>query len=220
MNRFKPMAVFLLCTGVILGGGSCVSLQKWTPMGSQSQDLLATGLVGWQQIEGRQGSWAFANGVLSAQEGGEGWLSTVRQYENFELSLEFKVSAGANSGVFLRTPQTGDPAYVGMEVQILDDYAKQWENLRPNQYTGSIYDVQAPAERGSKKAGQWQKMVIVCHGSVVKVSLNGKEIIDTDTTYYPYRYDAHPGLQRTRGYIGLQNHGSRVRFRNIQIKML
>ena len=80
--------------------------------------------------------------------------------------------------------------------------------------------MQAPAERASKEAGRWQKMVILCRGSVVKVYLNGERIIDTETTYYPYRYDTHPGLQRTGGYIGLQNHGSGVQFRNIQIKTL
>jgi len=218
-RRIRTVA-FLFCAAMMLAGGSCASMQRRAWMGSKGHDLLATGLVGWQQIGGRQDSWGFADGVLSIEQGGGGWLSTIRQYDDFELSLEFKVSAGANSGLFLRAPHTGDPAYAGMEIQILDDHADSYRTLRPNQYTGSIYDVQAPAERASKEAGKWQKMVVLCRGAVVKIYLNGQKIIDTETTYYPYRYDTHPGLERRRGYIGLQNHGSGVQFRNIRISEL
>ena len=206
----------LLLLSVVLCAGSCVSMQAR----GRDTDLLATGLVGWQQIGGQEGAWHFEDGVVSVKDGGGGWLATCRQYENFALSVEFRVPPGGNSGIFLRSPLEGDPAYTGMEIQVLDDYADQWSDLEPDQYTGSIYGIQAPADRVSKTAGQWQKMVIIARGTRIQVGLNGTKIIDTDLTYYSHRADTHPGLARQRGYIGLQNHGSRIEFRNIMIREL
>jgi hypothetical protein len=205
-----------LFVSLIVGVGSCARTQKV----SSRANLLATGLVGWQQIGGQPGSWKCEEGVLYTDGGGGGWLSTVREYEDFVLSLEFRVPAGGNSGVFVRAPHEGDPAYQGMEIQILDDGAERYAQLRPDQYTGSIYGVQAPSERASKPAGQWQKMVVLCSGPLVKVVLNGTRIVETNVDFYPYKFEGHPGLQRRGGYIGLQNHGSRIEFRNIQIELL
>jgi hypothetical protein len=159
------------------------------------------------------------NGVLYT-EGGDGWLSTVRQYDDFILSLEFRLPPAGISGVFIRAPHDGNPAYQGLEISILDDSAEQGGDLRPDRYTGGIYDVQAPAERVGGKAGQWQKMVIECRGSRLRVAVNGQKVIDTDTSFYPYKFAAHPGLTRRSGYIGLQNHGSKVEFRNIRLQPL
>jgi hypothetical protein len=130
------------------------------------------------------------------------------------------VPPGGNSGVFIRAPLMGDPAYEGMEIQILDDYTDKYGKLRPEQFTGSIYDVQAPSQRVTKQADQWQKMVIICKGPKVQITVNDKKIVDTSVEYYPHKYDKHPGLKRTRGYIGLQDHGSRIEFRDIKVREL
>ena len=204
--------------GVTLGAGSCTRVYRDGPAGG-AEDLLATGLVGWQQIGGGPGNWQIEDGILSAQGQG-GWLSTVRPYDDFALSLEFRVAPEGNSGVFLRAPHRGDPAYAGMEIQIIHDRAEQWRDLRPSQYTGSIYGIQAPSERASKRANEWQTMAVSCKGPQVKVILNGQEVVDTSTTYYPYKYGTHPGLTRRTGYLGLQDHGGGVEFRHIEIKAL
>ncbi len=217
MGKLKAGWLMVLA-GVTLGVSSCGRVPL--PGRTNGEDLLATGLVGWQQIGGRQGSWQFEDGVLSTEGQGGNWLSTVRQYEDFELSLEFRVGPEGNSGVFVRAPHRGDPAYAGMEIQILDDHARAHSELRPNQYTGSIYGVQAPSERASEPAEQWQKMIVSFLGPLVKIVLNGRTVVDTNTTYFPYKYDSHPGLARKRGYIGLQDHGSPIAFRNIHVKPL
>jgi hypothetical protein len=204
----------VVALSLAFGVGSCSRIQSQ----GGSASLLSTGMVGWQQI-GEEGDWKLENGVLYT-EGGSGWLSTVREYDDFVLSLEFRIPPGGNSGVFLRTPHDGNPAYQGLEIQILDDQAEKWSELRPEQYTGSIYDVQAPSERASGKASQWQRMVIGCRGSRVKVAINDQKVIDTDVSFYPYKVDTHPGLTRRSGYIGLQNHGSKVEFRNIRLRPL
>lgn len=215
MDRMKAVSVISLSL-LSVGAGSCTRMRAR----SHGIDLLSTGLVGWQQIGGQEGTWHFEEGILRTEGENGGWLATLRQYDDFMLSLEFRVSAGGNSGVFIRAPLEGNPAYAGMEIQILDDYAERWRDLQPYQYAGSIYDVQAPSERAGREADEWQTMVIAARGTRVRVILNGEKVVDTDVTYFPYKFDTHPGLKRQRGYIGLQNHGSRVEFRNVRIREL
>jgi len=179
-------------------------------------------LTGWQQIGGRKGSWKVRDGILYAEGDSKGWLSTARQYDNFQLELEFRVPVGGNSGVFVRIPREdgGRPGYEGTEIQILDDYAQKYVGLQPSQYTGSIYGVQAPAKLVSKKANEWQKMAILCNGPQVQVALNGALIVDANLKTHMDKFETHPGLKRPKGYIGLQHHNTRIEYRNIRIKEL
>ena len=136
---------------------------------------------------------------------GSGWLSTDKEYDNFELDLEFRVPAGGDSGVFIHRPHKGNPAFEGMEIQVLDDYDARYANLKPTQYCGSLlYDVSPATPHVSKKAGEWQKMHIICQDNHVKVSLNGTQVVDADLSAHPDKLPTHPGLKRTSGYIGLQ----------------
>jgi len=213
---YQKKAVMAILLALMVGLlSSCAELGS-----GPEHDLLANGLADWQQIGGREGSWKFEDGILYTGGGGGGWLSTRQEYANFKLELEFRVPPGGNSGVFVRAPHEGNPAYEGMEIQVLDDYAQVYANLRPSQYTGSIYDVQAPSTRATKKAHDWQKMVIVCNGPRVQVIVNGTVIVDTDVSEHADKLATHSGLARTKGYIGLQNHGSRLDYRNIKITEL
>lgn len=182
-------------------------------------------LTGWETVGGPAKSWKVKEGVLfTTGEGvdwekgkGGGWLSTTKTYDDFKLSLEFRMSNAGNSGVFLRAPRNGDPAFQGLEVQLLDDYADKFSDLDPAQYTGSVYSLAAPKKRVSKKAGKWQSLTITCKGSRVTVTLNGERIVDLDLEEKEHLADDHPGVTRRSGYIGLQNHNTKVSFRNIQI---
>ena len=177
-------------------------------------------LTGWQVIGNKPDSWKVENGILYTEGKGGGWLSTTREFSDFKLELEFRVPPDGNSGVFLRAPHKGNPAYEGMEIQVLDDYAKKYAKLKPWQYTGSIYGLQAPSKRVTKKANEWQKMVIICKGPVVRVILNGEQIIDANLIHYMDQERTHPGIKRRKGYIGLQNHSSRIEYRNIRLTEL
>lgn len=175
-------------------------------------------LEGWEPVGGSSGGWDVADGVLYTDGSGHGWLSTTRTYDDFELELEFRVPEGGNSGVFLRAPREGNPAYEGMEIQVLDDYAEQYADLNAWQYTGSIYDVEAPSRRVSKPAGAWQTMKIVADGPRIRIVLNGEPVVNTRLIDHMRRADEHPGLKRRAGYIGLQNHNTRIEYRNIVIR--
>jgi hypothetical protein len=177
-------------------------------------------LAGWQAVGGPAASWKVEDGLLYCSGGGGGWLSTSREYSNFEIELEFRVPPGGNSGVFLRAPHQGNPAFAGMEIQILDDAAPEYANLQPYQYCGSLYGVAAPSKRASKPAGQWQKLSIKCDGRRVQAALNGEPIVDANLDQHPDKAAEHPGIKRARGYVGLQNHGTRLDFRNVRLREL
>jgi len=179
-------------------------------------------LAGWQgAVKGYQAK----DGVLVTKPGTGGNLYTKNEYGDFVLRFEFKLSPNANSGIGLRAPLHGDAAYVGMESQVLDDSGSEFQKLHPYQYHGSIYGV-TPAKRGHlKPVGQWNEEEITCQGRRVKVVLNGVTIVDMDIDQAApggKTIDGkhHPGLERTKGYIGLLGHGSPVEFRNLRIKPL
>ena len=200
------------------GVGACAAWDGYFSSGDVN--LLEAGLLGWKQMASPRDAWRFEDGVLYCQGKGRGWLATLDSYDDFELSLEFRMSAGGESGVFLRTPLEGDPAYTGMKIQLLDDYAAKNALLRSSLYTGSLYDVQAPSERVSKPAGQWQSLFLRCRGRTLKVWLNDHKVVDADLDDLADGHRAHPGLKRNEGYIGIRDQGSPVAFRNIRVKTL
>jgi len=178
-------------------------------------------LTGWQGMGGPMTNWEVKEGVLSCTgKGGSAWIATQEEYTNFELKLEYNIPENGNSGVFIRAPKNGAPWVAGLEIQVLDDYGSKWKNLKPVQFTGSIYAVQAPSSRVTKKAGEWQSMRIRCNGNQCCVWINGTCVIDAKLDVLAAKAKNVTGLKRTQGFIGLQNHASPVHFRNIQIKRL
>jgi hypothetical protein len=216
MSHRKVFITSAIC-GLVFSAG-CSNPFTWR---DNSVNLLATGMAGWEVVNGPADSWKFDNGVLYTDGSIErygSWISTKQQYSDFLLELEFNISPGGNSGVFIRAPRAGDAAYEGMEIQILDDRAEGLENLKPWQFTGAVYDVAAPRRRATKQAKLWQTMVIYCKDNIVRVQINGDEVVDLDLNDAQSKSGRpHPGLQRREGYIGFQNHKSPVEFRNVRI---
>jgi hypothetical protein len=208
VRRFAFSFVMLLA----LDTGAAALAGEWTPL-FNGKDL-----AGWKAVGGSDAAWKVEDGLLYCAGGGGGWLSTEDEYADFELELEFRLPPGGNSGVFLRSPRQGDPAYTGMEIQVLDDEAKEYADIQPWQHCGSLYDV-VPAKLGAvKKAGEWQKYDIVCKGRHVKITLNDVVVVDTNLDDHKDKEEKHPGLKRPTGYIGLQNHGTRLDFKNIRLR--
>lgn len=177
-------------------------------------------LSGWTAVDGPMASWKVEDGMLYCSGGGGGWLSTVEEYANFEIELQFRVPPGGNSGVFLRAPHQGNPAFAGIEIQVLDDLAPEYAKLQAFQYCGSLYGVAAPKVRVSKKPGEWQKMHITCTGRKVQVRLNDTLIVDANLDEHKDKEAEHPGILRKAGYVGLQNHGTRLDFKDIRLRVL
>ncbi len=162
--------------------------------------------------------------VVSPKEGGHGNIYTAKEYSDFILRLEFQLTPGANNGVGIHAPLEGDVAYVGKEIQVLDNTADIYKDLQPYQYHGSVYGI-IPAKREFlKPVGEWNTEEIWVKGDDIKVTLNGTVIVDGNMAEASKNGTAdhknHPGLQRHKGYIGFLGHGSNLKFRNIRIKEL
>ena len=171
------------------------------------------------------------NGVIFSTKDDGGNLYTEKEYADFVLRFEFRLTPNANNGIGIRAPLVGDAAYVGMEIQVLDDSGSQYTNLLPGQYHGSVYKV-APAKRGFQKpVGEWNSEEITAKGRQITVKLNGTTIVDcnldevTDPAVLKEHQDltkpeGSRGIANTKGHIGFLGHGAHVEFRNIRIKVL
>lgn len=162
--------------------------------------------------------------VIKPDKGSGGNLFTANEYGDFVFRFEFQLTPGANNGLGIRAPLEGDAAYVGMELQILDNTAPIYANLAPYQYHGSVYGV-IPAKRGYlNPVGEWNYQEVFVKGNRITITLNGTIIVDGDIAEASANgtidgHD-HPGLKRVKGHIGFLGHGSVVKFRNIRLKEL
>jgi hypothetical protein len=173
------------------------------------------------------------DGVISATADQALW--SVEEYENFELELEFKNDRCTNSGVVIYCTDKKDWIPNAVEIQIADDYCDHFEAAASTGSCGAVYGHLAPsAFQLVKKPGEWNRMKITAKGKNIRVTLNGKKVINMDMSLWtsgktnpdgsgipswlPKPYAGLP----TKGYIGFQGkHGQAlIWFRNIRIKAL
>ncbi len=181
-------------------------------------------LDGWV---GNKSDYRAENGeivIYPGSSGGSGNLYTKEEYDNFSLRFEFKLTPGANNGLGIHAPLEGDAAYEGKEIQILDNTAPKYADLKPYQYHGSVYGI-IPARKGAlKPVGEWNRQEVNVQGTQISVMLNGRRILFDDIEHATRNGTLdgrdHPGLKRTKGHIGFLGHGSQVHFRNIRLKRL
>ena len=178
------------------------------------------------QWTGNTTGYPVRDGVVEVAPGvgGGGNLYTKDEFANFIYRFEFQLTPGANNGIGIRAPLEGDAAYVGMEIQVLDNEAPVYKDLHPYQYHGSVYGV-IPAKRGFLlPPGEWNQEEITAKGSKIKVVLNGTVILDGDikeaSKSGTMDGKEHPGLLRPTGHLGFLGHGDVVRFRNMRVKRL
>ncbi|AQT68073.1 hypothetical protein STSP2_01228 [Anaerohalosphaera lusitana] len=189
----------------------------------QGFELLFNGedMTGWV---GNKDSYGVKDGILFCRKGTGRNIYTEDTYDDFVMRFDFRLQPGTNNGLGIRSPATGDAAYVGMELQILDNTAEKYSNLKPYQYHGSVYGV-IPAKRGYlNPVGEWNRQEVIADGHNIKVVLNGETILDGNIKKASEggTIDGkdHPGLLNESGHIGFLGHGDFVEFKNIRIKEL
>jgi hypothetical protein len=218
MNLVRgSLALLLLCMVNLSFGQKQKSEAGFTPL------FNGMNLDGWV---GNKESYQAREGmiVIEPKGGGGGNLMTEKEYGNFIFRFEFQLTPGANNGLGIHAPLEGDAAYVGKELQILDNEHEKYSKLEVYQYHGSVYGV-IPAKRGFlKPVGEWNQQEVIVEHPIIKVILNGTTILEGD--YLEASKNGtldkknHPGLQRSTGHIGFLGHGDVVRFKNIRIKEL
>ncbi|MCY3021780.1 MAG: DUF1080 domain-containing protein [Planctomycetota bacterium] len=159
---------------------------------------------------------------------------TQKEYENFIIDLEFKNAPASNSGVIIYCTDIKNWIPNGIEIQILDDYAEKWAKVAKNWQCAGIFGHLAPTKQTVKKAGEWNRMTIVCKGPMVYIMLNGELVVEADLKKWtsakknPDGTDIPAWLSRpmadmaTKGRLGLQGkHGDApIYFRNMKVKPL
>ncbi len=159
--------------------------------------------------------WDVRDGTLVCTGAAGPWLRSEELFGDFNLRLEYRLKDGGNSGVYVRVPRDGrhHGAGAGIEVQILDDAAPRYAELKPYQFAGSLYAIVAARPGTARPARQWNTLEIDCRGTHYRVAHNGRVVIQTSASEF-----AELGQRLITGYLGLQNHSETVWFRNIRVR--
>lgn len=215
------ITALIVAGAVYAADNSLTSVEK-----SAGWKLLFDGktLDGWKAT-GKAEGWTVEDGAICNTVNGGGYLATIDQYGDFVLSLDVKYEKGANSGVFFRWSDLGDPVQKGIEMQVLDSHGKAKADKHD---FGAIYDCLAPSKIACKPAGEWNNVVLTCRKGRIFVDANGKRVITMNLDRWTTARMNPDGTENKfgtaykdmarKGYIGFQDHGHRVWFRNIKIK--
>jgi hypothetical protein len=199
------------------------------------------GLDAW---EFRKGGWAIdTDGSMTCRmeqvklkDGktrtrGMGYIWSRKTYGDFELRLSYKLSEGANSGVFYRCDKK-DPVQRGLEIQLMDNegFQKTHGKRDPRKRNGSFFDAKAPSSDPSKPIGEWNTLCLICKGPSVRLSINDIQVFDVNIDDWDTPGKNPDGTTNKfkkalkdfprKGLIGFQNHGQQVWFKDVRIRTL
>jgi hypothetical protein len=198
------------------------------------------------------GAWVIEDGALKIQGSGAGEAGAANggdiifahKFKNFELSLEWKVGKGSNSGIFYLAQEVeGEPIYISApECQVLDNENHPDAKLGKdgNRQSGSLYDMIPAKPQNAKPVGEWNTVSITSYKGTIIHNQNGENVVEyhlwtsqwkellnkskfkEGSEEFPYAFDLlfNCGGENKEGYIGLQDHGDDVWFRNIKVKIL
>lgn len=168
--------------------------------------------------------WAAEGGAIVWKRKGAGDIITKEQYENFEFSIEWRISEGGNSGIMYRVLETaGAPWHTGPEAQIQDN-AKGHDP----QKAGWLYQMYAADKDATKPAGEWNEFKLIINRNKCEHWMNGVKYCeyeigsaDWNERYAKTKFAKFPGFAKSaKGHLCLQDHGNEVAFRNIKIRVL
>jgi serine/threonine protein kinase len=212
---------------------TAASVQAMAPVQTGFVDLLnSSDLAGWSIRQSysdpndpsrfpthlsSSGGWQNRQGTLVCATSQSGWLRSQREYDNFALQLEYKLPPDGNSGILIRTPQTGHLSDVGMEIQIIDENRLGLAPSLTNR-TGAIFGVAAAARAAANPVGQWNTLEVTCQGDLVTIRINQQLVNEVNMALTP-ALTSRP----RRGYLGIYNWRGEAmgcEFRNIRIREL
>ena len=192
-----------------------------------------TSTAAWRAFKGKDfpaKGWVVENGTLHVQaKAGGGDIVTREQYRDFEMTFEWKVAPGANSGVMYRVSESKSASYeTGPEYQVLDD-SKHGDGKNPKTSASALYALIAANEsKQVRPVGEWNEGRIVVQGTRIEHWLNGRKVVACDLAspevtalIAKSKFNQWPGFAKEpAGHICLQEHGDDVWYRNIRIRKL
>lgn len=173
-------------------------------------------------------TWNVTDGVLRGSEPRGTWLVSEKEYGDFVFEFEWKLHDRGNSGCGLRFPPQGDPAFDGLELQMVDPRYYGDQQVPNSELTGSLYRAVAPTVQAFKP-NEWNRYVVTCRGPRVTVVLNDQNILDVDLDEQTQSVRRHDGTNAPplkdrprRGRIGFQelSRSGHVEVRNARIREL
>lgn len=177
-------------------------------------------LAQWEGVDApAEDCWTVADGSIQCTGEKGPWLRSKETFGDFNFRFEYQLSPGGNSGIYVRVPPDGNhhrkneqEPVAGFEVQVLDDNDPKYQALADYQYCGSVYDIAGASPRVSRPAGQWNTLEIDCRGQNITTAHNGEIIVRVTPETHPLIL-----LREQSGFLGLQNHQSVVKFRNLRV---
>jgi hypothetical protein len=228
----RPLAALLLALAVVAPMRSAPMTQKNDWISLFDGKTLA-GWRGYRKPDATTTRWTIEDGMLTiaaatgADTRGALDLITTDSYDSFELTWEWRISEGGNSGVKYFVVEDRDAA-IGHEYQIIDDERHPDAKIGSHRQTAAFYDVLAAADRPLKPAGQFNSSRIVVNGGRVEHWLNGTRVLAYELAspelIAAVEKSKFKGIERfgkpVKGHVLLQDHGDRVWYRNIRIRNL
>lgn len=203
---------------------------------SQGWNLLFDGgdLSAWRgfQREDVPAGWSVARDAIHFNpevEGGGGDLITKKEYGDFALELDWRISKGGNSGIIYRVSEDGEETWkTGPEYQILDNERHPDAENGLDRTAAAVYDLYPPSEDATRPAGQWNQARILVDDGHVEHWLNGVQVASYEWGSAEWKervaeskFGPMPGFgDNERGHIALQDHAHKVWYRNIKIRPL
>ena len=186
----------------------------------------------WEIVDGTLHMIGSGRGEAGAEDGGD--IIYDREFENFHFKLEWKISDGGNSGIFYLGQESPEYDYIwktAPEMQVLHPNHIDWNLGKDgNRRAGSLYDLIPADPQNAKAAGEWNSVEIIVYKGTVVHKMNGETVLEyhlwTPEWEELVAGSKFPGLNEnwanvaTQGYIGLQDHGDDVWYRNLKIKEL
>ncbi len=209
-----------------------------------SMQLLAqkksTSNKGWENLFGQNlagaiynpAIWKDSSGVLTASKDECIW--SKNEYDDFILDLDFQNADGTNSGVIVHATEVVEWIPHSVEIQIADDYSKEWSKADPTWQCAAIFGHKAATNKSLKEPGEWNHYTITCKGKMITIVLNGTKVnecnmddytsskTNPDGTKIPSWLSTPMSALPLHGHVGLQGKhaGAPIYFKNVKIKAL
>ncbi|MEX2358444.1 MAG: DUF1080 domain-containing protein [Pirellulaceae bacterium] len=228
--RISPLLASLCCL-VLVGNAHA---EDNTLTDQEKQDgwvLLFNGKdhTGWKCNNGKEVASKIEENALVPHKSGGYLIVHEKQFGDYILKCDAKMSEGCNSGVFFRIGNLNDPVNTGFEMQVMVGSGTSKHDY------GAIYDLVPPTKNMTKGPGEWDSIEIRCEGPMIQVTVNGEMVSEMNCddfdkpgltpagNKHKFQLDGKPRAVADfdrKGYLGFQDHGAKVWFKNIKLKEL